>query len=130
MNNCIMDESLKPSRYCWRTPFKVLGVPFLRKVSPAFLPSKKVYGTDKVRHFWVRQQYPCWVGTRRVALPYVSSCPPLKTVRTTFMVYGLAPAVILRDPRSVPSHFASSTGLHPWTACAFAGYLCSGLSAG
>src|SRR5262249_48103722 len=74
--------------------------------------------------------YPGWVGTRRVALPYVSSCPPLKTVRTTFMVYGLAPAVILRGPRSVPSHFASSTGLHPWTACAFAGYLCSGLSAG
>src|ERR687888_348483 len=69
-----------------------------------------------------------WVGTRRVALPYVSSCPPLKTVRTTFMVYGLAPAVSLRDPRSVPSHFASSTRLHPWTACAFAGYLCSGLS--
>src|SRR5712691_7153636 len=45
-----------------------------------------------------------WVGTRRVALPYVSSCPPLKTVRTTFMVYGLAPAVPLRGPtkRSFP----------------------------
>jgi hypothetical protein len=37
----------------------------------------------------------------------------LKTVRTTFMVYGLAPAVPLRDPRSVPSHFASSTGVPP-----------------
>src|SRR2546421_7846298 len=36
----------------------------------------------------------------------VSSSPPFKTVRTTFMVYGLAPAVPLRDPRSVPSHFA------------------------
>src|SRR6516162_7587073 len=45
-----------------------------------------------------------WVGTRRVALPYVSSCPPLKTVRTTFMVYGLAPAVSLRarTKRSCP----------------------------
>ena len=45
-----------------------------------------------------------WVGTRRVALPYVSSCPPLKTVRTTFMVYGLTPAVPLRVPtkRSFP----------------------------
>jgi len=45
-----------------------------------------------------------WVGTRRVALPYVSSCPPLKTVRTTFMVYGLAPAVPLRarTKRSFP----------------------------
>jgi len=61
---------------------------------------------------------------------HVSSCPPLKTVRTTFMVYGLAPAVVLRASRSVPSHFASSTGLHPWTACAFAGYLWSGLAAG
>src|SRR5215472_11333382 len=46
----------------------------------------------------------CWVGTRRVALPYVSSCPPLKTVRTTFTVYGLAPAVSLRvrTKRSFP----------------------------
>jgi len=45
-----------------------------------------------------------WVGTRRVALPYVSSCPPLKTVRTTFMVYGLTPAVPLRarTKRSFP----------------------------
>src|SRR5215475_3799947 len=43
-----------------------------------------------------------WVGTRRVALPYVSSCPPLKTVRTTFMVYGLAPAVSRRVPTKRP----------------------------
>ena len=37
-------------------------------------------------------------------MPYVSSCPPLKTVRTTFMVYGLAPAVSLRarTKRSFP----------------------------
>src|SRR6516162_9306454 len=74
--------------------------------------------------------HPSWVATRRGLHKPVSSSPPLKTVRTTFMVYGLAPAVPLRDPRSVPSHFASSTGVHPWTACAFAGYLCSGLSTG
>ena len=45
-----------------------------------------------------------WVGARRVALLYVSSGPPLKTVRTTFMVYGFAPAVPLRVPtkRSFP----------------------------
>jgi hypothetical protein len=54
----------------------------------------------------------------------------VRTMAHTFMVYGLTPAVFLRDPRSVPSHFASSTGLHPWTACAFAGYLWSGLPAG
>src|SRR5215475_8148301 len=71
-----------------------------------------------------------WVATRRGLHKPVSSSPPLKTVRTTFMVYGFAPAVPLRDPRSVPSHFASSSGVHPWTACAFAGYLWSGLSAG
>src|SRR5215813_924989 len=71
-----------------------------------------------------------WVATRRGLNKPVSSSPPFKTVRTTFMVYGLAPAVPLRDPRSVPSHFASSPGVHPWTACAFAGYLWSGLSTG
>jgi hypothetical protein len=38
-------------------------------------------------------------------LPYVSSCPPLKTVRTTFMVYGLAPAVPLRVPTKRPFPF-------------------------
>src|SRR5215475_1717648 len=54
-----------------------------------------------------------WVATRRGLHKPVSSSPPFKTVRTTFMVYGLAPAVPLRDPRSVPSHFASSTGVHP-----------------
>jgi hypothetical protein len=37
--------------YCWRTPFKVLGVLFLGKVFPAFLPSKKACGTHKFRHF-------------------------------------------------------------------------------
>src|SRR5215475_13696691 len=73
---------------------------------------------------------PSWVATRRGLHKPVSSSPPLKTVRTTFMVYGLAPGVPLRDARSVPSHFASSSGVHPWTACAFAGYLWSGLSAG
>src|SRR5215470_19799178 len=120
----------KPFGYCWRTPQgRKSCVPhafFEGKKAGETSPRKSTPRTLKE----VGQQYPCWVGTRRVALPYVSSCPPLKTVRTTFMVYGLTPAVILRDPRSVPSHFASSTGLHPWTACAFAGYLWSGLSAG
>jgi hypothetical protein len=37
-----------------------------------------------------------WVGARRVALPYVSSHPPFRTARTTFMVYGSAPTVLLQ----------------------------------
>src|SRR5262245_35333346 len=36
-----------------------------------------------------------WGGARRVALLYVSSRPPLRTARTTFMVYGSAPVIIL-----------------------------------
>src|SRR5215475_6532263 len=45
-----------------------------------------------------------WVATRCGLYKPVSSSPPLKTVRTTFMVYGLAPAVILRahTKRSCP----------------------------
>jgi hypothetical protein len=34
------------------------------------------------------------------------------------------------NARSVPSHFLNSMDVHPWTACAFAQYLCSGLSKG
>jgi len=59
----------KSPGYCWRTPFKVLGVLFLGKVSPTFLPSKKACGTDKLRHFWVRQQYPPVIATRWNLLP-------------------------------------------------------------
>ena len=36
-----------------------------------------------------------WVGTRRVALRYVSSSPPFSTVRATFTAHGAAPLVIL-----------------------------------
>jgi hypothetical protein len=48
----------KTTRYCWRTYFKVLGVLFLGKISPAFSPSKKACGTHQFRHLGVRQQYP------------------------------------------------------------------------
>src|SRR5262249_7329371 len=37
--------------YCWRTPFKVLGVPSLVKVSPAVLPSKKTWAAHKFGTF-------------------------------------------------------------------------------
>jgi hypothetical protein len=59
---------------------------------------------------WERRS---WVGPRRVALPYVSSCPPLKTVRTTFMVYGLAPAVPLRVPTKRSFPFLQLHGAFP-----------------
>jgi hypothetical protein len=36
-----------------------------------------------------------WVGARRVALLYVSSRPPFRTARTTFMVCGSTPVIIL-----------------------------------
>src|SRR6266705_4590286 len=36
-----------------------------------------------------------WVGTRRVALRYVSSSPPFSTVRATFTAHGAAPLVLL-----------------------------------
>src|SRR4030095_6486439 len=44
--------------YCWPTCFNVLGVLFLGKVFPAFLPSKKVCWTHKFWHLGVGQQYP------------------------------------------------------------------------
>jgi hypothetical protein len=74
-----------------------------------------------------------WVATRRGLHKPISSSPPFKTGLAAFTAPGLTPSVLLRSqtaPRSVPSHFSSSTGVHPWTACAFAGYLCSSLSEG
>src|SRR4029453_9452334 len=44
--------------YCWPTCFNVLGVLFLGKVFPAFLPSKKACWTHKFWHLGVGQQYP------------------------------------------------------------------------
>src|SRR4030095_7994386 len=66
--------------------------------------SIKLTGVPRCKASKPKLSHASWVGTRRVAVPYVSSCPPLKTVRTTFMVYGLAPAVPLRVPtkRSFP----------------------------
>jgi hypothetical protein len=55
-----MGEALsrKTSRYCWPTSFKVLGVLFLREVSPAFLPSKQACWAHQFRYLGVGQQYP------------------------------------------------------------------------
>jgi hypothetical protein len=39
-----------------------------------------------------------WVGTRRVALRYVSSSPPLSTVHATFTAHGATPLVVLHGP--------------------------------
>src|SRR4029453_6202062 len=40
-------DSHQTSGYCWPTCFNVLGVLFLGKVFPAFLPSKKACWTHK-----------------------------------------------------------------------------------
>ena len=50
--------SHKTTRYCWRTYFKVLEVPFLRDVFSAFLPSKQACRIHRFRHLGVGQQYP------------------------------------------------------------------------
>ncbi len=71
-----------------------------------------------------------WVATRRGLRKPVSSSPPFKTGLAAFTAPGLTPAILLRGlmaPRSVPSHFPHSTGHSPWSACAFARDLCSGL---
>src|SRR5262245_53092214 len=39
-----------------------------------------------------------WVGTRRVALRYVSSSPPFSTVHATFTAHGATPLVGLHGP--------------------------------
>ena len=61
-----------------------------------------------------------WVGSGRVALRYVSPSPPLDTVRETFASYGSREKDIMGKV-----HFANSTERSPWSACAFAGYLCT-----
>ena len=74
-----------------------------------------------------------WVATRRGLHKPVSSSPPFKTGLAPLRASGFTPSVLLYGqtaPRSVPSHFSNSTGVHPCTACAFAEYLCSGLSEG
>ena len=73
-----------------------------------------------------------WVGTRRSAVWPVSSSPPFSTARATFTAHGSTPAVLLHSLRHeaflriAPAYTEHS----PCTAGAFAGYLCSGLSAG
>ena len=73
-----------------------------------------------------------WVGTRRSAVWPVSSSPPLSTVRATCTAHGSAPAVLLHSLRHAAFLRMSPayTEHAPCTACACAGSLCSGLSAG
>ena len=62
----------------------------------------------------------------------VSSSPPLSTVRATFTAHGSAPAVLLHSLRHEAFlRIAPAYTEHaPCPACAFAGDLCAGLSAG
>ncbi len=61
-----------------------------------------------------------WVGTGRVALWYVSPCPPLDPY------VRLSPHTA-HDRGTFTGHFpfANSTDHSPWSACAFVGYLCT-----
>ena len=64
---------------------------------------------------------------------HVSSSPPFRTRRATFTAPGSAPAVLLhgQEPHEASLRISPAYTEHsPCTACAFAGYLCSGLSAG
>ena len=85
-----------------------------------------------------RARWPGWVGTRRVAFRYVSSSPPLSTVRAAFTAHGATPLVNLHSTDyeasgsistactdaflCAASSFASIPS-NQGTACAFAGYL-------
>src|SRR5713101_4836863 len=62
--------------------------------------------------------------------PPLVAIPSVRDTAHAFTAPGLTPSILLRGlmaPRSVPSHFPHSTGHSPWSACAFARYLCSGL---
>jgi hypothetical protein len=105
----------------------------LHDVLVAFSPQTREVQFDEKWAFVGKKPHSSWVATRRGLTKPVSSSPPFKTGLAAFTAPGLTPSVLLRGqtaPRSVPSHFSSSTGVHPWTACAFAGYLCSSLSEG
>src|SRR5262245_50153563 len=129
---CATDECAASTPGDWDSTNPVLALSLRRCRTTAYTSSTVPRFTNMLlspRPFGSRSVVRLGVMSPEFRPPLVA-IPSVRDTAHTFMVYGLAPAVILRDPRSVPSHFASSTGLHPWTACAFAGYLCSGLSAG
>ena len=76
-----------------------------------------------------------WMAQRSSSEPLlvVSGIQHRVSAAHPFTAHGSAPSVVLcgcTSPQSVPSHFSNSTGVRPCTACAFAGYLCSGLPKG
>src|SRR6266568_3942144 len=61
-------------------------------------------------------------GVGRIRARYLTARlpnPPVRPVRETFASYGSREKDIMGKV-----HFASSTERSPWSACAFAGYLC------
>jgi len=74
-------KSQKREGYCWPTHFKVLGVLFLREVSPAFLPSKQACWTHEFRHWGVGQQYPpvCWTHAEQLH-PGARACTETQSI--------------------------------------------------
>src|SRR6516165_1341287 len=82
----------------------------------SFLPPR--LGRHRARCLTVRLH---WVGTRRVALRYVSSCPPLDPYVRLSTSYGSRE----KDTIMGKVHFASSMVIPHGQLCAFAGYLCT-----
>jgi hypothetical protein len=72
---------------------------------PAMLSSKGSWGVGRIRARYLTARLPN---------------PPVRPVRETFTSYGSRQRDIMGKV-----HFASSTVHSPWTACAFAGYLCT-----
>src|SRR2546421_12343484 len=67
---------------------------------------------------WRRHYH--WVGSGRVTLRHVSPIPPLDPY------VRLSPHTAHERGTFTGSfHFANSTAHSPWSACAFAGYLCT-----
>ena len=86
--------------------------------------------TPGVSRRWKRERG-SWVGTRRSAVWPVSSSPRLApcvrlSPHTAQHLRSFSLAYAMKRPFAFLQHARST----PCTACAFAGYLCSGLSAG
>src|SRR4029434_6362215 len=91
----------KPPRYCWSTPFNILGVLFLEEVCSAFWPSKKACWAHQLRYLGDGQQYPPVFSTsRRLPLQGQPAC------RTTHYnnLCSLDPSpAYFSTPRSLPA---------------------------
>src|SRR5262249_50202565 len=84
----------------------------------AFAMCVALVGRHRARYLTARLH---WVGTRRVALRYVSSCPPLDPYVRLSTSYGSRE----KDTIMGKVHFASSMVIPHGQLYACAGYLCT-----